>query len=365
MKIIYATAGWSPHDRRFLAEILAQGHQVWFSSADEDVTLPAEWSARGVAMWPFSQRELGPWNEQIGECRVDVVHAGPLTTVAAKLSRSIAAPFAAMSWGSDVLLQAADCSTSRAMAIEAVSRADVILGDCTAVIEEIRRWLPELATPYIEFPWGLELSRFGSLPVEASARLRAHLGWQDATVLISTRSWEPHYGIGNLIAAFAEVAREEPSFRLILVGDGSLHDQIMADIAHRGLDGRVICPGRIDESELPAWFGAADIYVSASRCDGSSVSLLEAMACSLPVIVHERYGNREWVDEGATGWLTDCTDTARLVQALRESICQRPAWKAMGTRGRQRVFDRADWASNAKKLGAAYELAVSRYRLRA
>ena len=365
MNIIYATAGWSPHDRRFLAEFLAQGHQVWFSSADEGVTLPGEWSARGVAVWPFSQRELAPWNDQIGECGVDVVHAGPLTTVAANLSRSIAAPFAAMSWGSDVLLQAADCSTSRARAIAAVSRADVILGDCTAVIEEICRWLPELETPYIEFPWGLELSRFGTLPFDASARLRAQLGWQDATVLISTRSWEPHYGIGNLIAAFAEVARDEQSLRLILVGDGSLHDQILADIARRGLGERVTCPGRIDESELPAWYGAADIYVSASRCDGSSVSLLEAMACGLPVIVHERYGNREWVDEGSIGWMTDCTDAARLAQALRKSIFARPAWRAMGRLGRQRVFDRADWESNAKKLGVAYELAVSRYRLRA
>jgi glycosyltransferase involved in cell wall biosynthesis len=364
LNIIYATAGWSPHDRRFIAAILAQGHKVWFSSADDSVVLTNEWSVRGAAMWPFSQRNAGCWNEQISQSGVNVVHAGPLTTVAANLSQNIAAPFVAMSWGSDVLQDAANCSTSQARAIASVRRADVILGDCAAVIDEIHRWIPDFETPYIEFPWGLELHRFDPLPVAKSKRLRARLAWQDATVLISTRSLEPNYGIANLVAAFSEVAQEDTTLRLILAGDGSLRDSIVRDIERRGLGGYVTCPGRLDEKALPIWYGAADLYVSASRCDGSSISLLEAMACGLPVIVHERYGNREWVDEGENGWMTNCLDIGSIAQSLRKSIAARDAWKAMGRLGRERVFDRADWTSNSKKLGGAYELAVARYRLR-
>ena len=49
---------------------------------------------------------------------------------------------------------------------------------------------------------------------------------------------------------------------------------------------------------MPKWFRAADTYISCAQSDGTSVSLLEAMATGLPLIVTDIPSNREWVVEG-------------------------------------------------------------------
>ncbi len=69
----------------------------------------------------------------------------------------------------------------------------------------------------------------------------------------------------------------------------------MRRIAAAGLEGRVQFAGNVPEDEMVTHFQASDVYISASHSDGSSVSLLQAMACGLPVIVSDIPGNREWV----------------------------------------------------------------------
>ena len=59
----------------------------------------------------------------------------------------------------------------------------------------------------------------------------------------------------------------------------------------------------ISQERLPDYFRAADLYVSCSLSDGSSVSLFEAMATGLPVVVTEAPGNHEWVLTSDNGWL--------------------------------------------------------------
>ena len=54
---------------------------------------------------------------------------------------------------------------------------------------------------------------------------------------------------------------------------------------------------------MPAYLNAADIYVSTSLSDGTSLSLLEAMACSLPVVVTDIPANKEWITDGHNGFL--------------------------------------------------------------
>ena len=62
-------------------------------------------------------------------------------------------------------------------------------------------------------------------------------------------------------------------------------------------------------------YRAADLYLSASHSDGSSVSLMEALGCGLPVLVSDIPGNREWVTDGEQGWLFPDGDDAAAVAA--------------------------------------------------
>jgi glycosyltransferase involved in cell wall biosynthesis len=317
-----------------------------------------------VEPWRLPLQDNADWGGGIQAQKIDVIHAGPIPSVAATVAKITDAPLVVMSWGSDILLSAATSAEERQRAIEALQRADVILGDCRAVIKVIKSWIPQLATPYIQFPWGLDLSRFHELPKEAARDLRGSLHWEGKTVFISTRSWEDIYGVDRLIQAFAMVSARLPGTRLLLLSDGSMRERVHGAIAAYGLEDLVHCPGRIDESALPAWFGAADVYVSTAICDGTSVSLLEAMACRLPVVVHDRYGNTEWIANGTNGWLADCLDVRSIASGMEQAVKSPELWANIGDRNRQDVWDKADWDKNSLRLSEAYEVAVERHRLR-
>lgn len=353
MKILYVKDRYGVHDRRFLQAIIAQGHlpiAVQLGSYEnKGIDL-------GVAVSCASKADL---QELMGRERVDVVHAGPIP-FAASLVEILPdnLPLVVVSWGSDILLDCALSSELKAKALIALERASVVLVDCRAVGHAIASWLPERSASIISFPWGLDLPRFEALPVSASSEMRKSLGWQNNDVFVSTRSWEDNYGIQQLIEAFALVVQKVPMARLLLVGDGSLRQEIMGMISSLGLRVHVHLLGRIDERELPVVLGAADVYVSSSFCDGSSISLLEAMASCKPVIVHHEFGNLDWVLPDENGWLVNCRDPAKFAEAFLVALKFRTRWQSMGQLGRELVFDKADWARNSLLLSKAYQLAL-------
>lgn len=361
MRVLYVTARYVSHDRRFLAACVGQGHQVWFCALETQVTdqdlLPA-----GVDIWPAVDPDaLEQWSSLIAEHRIELIHAGPIPTVASRVAGRFDVPLVVMSWGSDILVDATEKAVFREAACAAIAAAHVIIGDCHAVIEKIYQWFPDLQTPYVEFPWGLELERFTTLPIVEAGSLRNELGWGNNVVLVSTRAWEPLYGIDKLIDAFGRAIAVQPSLRLILISDGSMRDLVKEKIRRLNLEDKICCPGRVEEADLPRWFCAADVYVSSATSDGTSISLLEAFACGLPVIVHDRYGNLEWVEHGVNGWLVDCRSPEQLAEAISLAIEKRSEWNTIGRINRRTAFAKADWNTNSKQLSVAYALAVATY----
>ncbi len=205
------------------------------------------------------------------------------------------------------------------------------------------------------FPWGVDLAAFRP---SAESSLRQQLGWEATTVAVCVRSWEPRYGVETVLRAFRLAARHHPSLRLILAGGGSLRPRILRRVMDWGLADRVWLPGYVDYSDLPAIYQAADVYLAASECDGSSVSLLEAMACGLPTLVSDIAGNREWVEPGVSGDLFPVGDASRLAELLGRSVTGRTALGEQGRRARAVAKQRANWEAHAPKLLEAYAWAA-------
>lgn len=353
MKILYVKDRYGVHDRRFLQAIIAQGHHPIAVQLNSNATPGIDLDVPVRCVSEAKLREL------TADEKVDVVHAGPVpfaSSLVEILPDNL--PLVVVSWGSDILLDCAQCPDLKAKAMLALERASVVLVDCQAVAKTITSWLPELRATVISFPWGLDLSRFATLPVPASRELRKSLGWEGCDVFVSTRSWEANYGIQSLIEAFALIVPKAPRARLLLVGDGSLRPEIMGMISSHGLRDHIHAPGRIDEHELPVMYGAADVYISSSFCDGSSISLLEAMASTKPVIAHHEFGNLDWVLQDENGWLVDCRNSAELAKAILASLESHNRWQAMGQLGRELVFGKADWERNSLFLSKAYQQAI-------
>jgi glycosyltransferase involved in cell wall biosynthesis len=110
--------------------------------------------------------------------------------------------------------------------------------------------------------------------------------------------------------------------------------------------------------DLPRYYRMADLYLSASHSDGTSISLLEAMACGRPALVSDIPGNREWVQSGVNGWLFPDGDEKALAAAIMKAVDQREQLPKMGRAAREIAEQRADWERNFPALLKAYELAL-------
>ncbi len=364
VRVLYFSQDYSPHDHRFLEALSKTEHEVHFLRLENrgrsqekrplpDGISPIVWSG-GTA--PFRLRRgralLTDLRRILKRLKPDVVHAGPVQRSAFLTALTGYQPLVTMSWGSDMLLEARR-GLGRKLAAYTLRRTQVFVCDCQAV----RRRAIELgmeADAIIVFPWGVDLDHFtpGSSP-----ELRRELGWETQFVFLSTRAWEPLYRVDQIVQAFLRAAAVEPNLRLLLLGDGSMAPELRHLIASAGASDRIHIAGQVGYDELPRYYRAADVYVSASRSDGSSVSLMEALACGLPALVSDIPGNREWVEPGANGWWFAGGDAPDLEQKMLAAHAARERLAAFGQGARQVAEDRADWTRNFPRLMDAYDLA--------
>jgi glycosyltransferase involved in cell wall biosynthesis len=126
---------------------------------------------------------------------------------------------------------------------------------------------------------------------------------------------EPRKNLSRLLEAFQPLLIDWPELKLVLVGKkGWLYDSFFQRLQALGLQEYVICPGFVDEGDLPAFYQLAEVFVYPSLYEGFGLGPLEAMACGTPVVSSNSSSLPEVV--GDAGLLVNPTDTAALSQAL-------------------------------------------------
>jgi len=290
----------------------------------------------------------------LGEVKPDLVHAGPVPTSAFVTAAAGFRPLAAMSWGSDLLVDADRDDAARERARHALDRSDLLFCDCNAVRVKAKSLAGFADDRVVQFPWGVDLDRF--CPEGERLPWRERPGWRDATILVATRSWEPGYGIETLLESFALASSRGLDLRLVLVGTGSLRGWVEAFVGERRLRDKVLLPGAVEHDALPPYFRSADLYVAGTPSDGSSVSLLEALASGLPAVVADNAGNREWVVPGRNGWLARPGDSNAFARRFADAASTpRTEREKMAEANRAVAEARADWGKNKQLLLAAYD----------
>jgi len=364
MRVLYFSRDYTPHDHRFLTALAQTEHEVHYLRLEwgqELESRPLPVNVRQVDWW-IDRRHVrlidGPQlliglRRVLHELQPDLVHAGPVQQCAFFTAAVGFQPLLTMSWGSDLLVGAAP-GVGRWIAKYALARSAVLVCDCRTVSSAAQQ-LGMPAKKIVAFPWGVDLGYF--VPGEDGG-LKAKLGWGDDFVLLSTRSWEPICGVVELMEGFIQAAQFNPRLRLMVLGGGSLQTRIEAMLSEAGMLERVHFAGRVGYAELPDYYQAADIYVSASHSDGSSISLLEAMASGLPALVSDIPGNREWVEPGVNGWWFPDGDVESLAERILLSYQALPELKRLGSASRLIAEQRADWKRNFESLLKAYDLAL-------
>lgn len=299
------------------------------------------------------------FHSAIAHVQPDIVHAGPIQRVALLPVLCSLKPLISMSWGFDLLEDAERDMIWKSISKFVLKRTDWLLVDCQAVRKQAIKLgaHPDCITV---FPWGVDLDVFR--PAKNTYLQRAALGYKDEVVFIHTRSWEPRYGVDIMLKGFAVAAREAPNIRLLMLGGGSQEDWIKYFIKGQGLQDRVNFIGYQQNVFLVKYYQAADVYLSASHIDGTSIALLESMACGCPALVSNIPSNLEWISDGVQGWVFRDGDPNDLAQKMILIAQNKEKCITAGKNAREKALKDADWRGHSKTLLDVYEHVVNNFR---
>jgi L-malate glycosyltransferase len=113
--------------------------------------------------------------------------------------------------------------------------------------------------------------------------------------------------------------------------------------------------GRVPHNQMPDLLAQADIYVSTSLSDGTSVSLLEALAMGLFPVVTDIPSNREWISDGETGFLVEAGAENIFADRIIEAIQNADLREEARIRNLEIVKRRACWEGNIPKMIEIYK----------
>ena len=394
LRILYFSRDYTTHDHRFLSALATAGQQAYYLRLErqahdyESRALPPEVE---ILQWgggkkPAQLRDgLGlavELRNLLRKLKPDIVQAGPLQRSALLAALAGARSLVSMSWGYDLLFDAGRSRWWQQATRYTLQHSAAMVGDC----DTIRRLAVSYGMPserIVTFPWGIDLAHFSpSADAKTQDVTPPGAGPSSPFTILSTRSWEPIYGVDVIARAFALAARQRPELRLVMLGNGSQAGLLRQIFLSEGLIGggaeasggeRVIFPGQVGFNDLPRYYRSADLYIAATHSDGTSISLLEAMACGLPVLISNIPGNREWmapadtageehrVEGGAefqNGWLFPDGNVQALAQAIIQAAADRERLQRMGNAARTIAEERADWNKNFPQLFRAFEIAL-------
>ncbi len=233
-------------------------------------------------------------------------------------------PTVLTAWGSDILVTPRQSRLMRAVVGWSLRHADLITADSMDMLTEIARYHP--SAPCHQILWGADTDKF--VPGDPG---------EDFDV-ISLRSWEPNYNIDLILEAFSRflMLRPQSHARLHLLGGGSMQTALEARVQELRLLQQVRLHGRVGDVEMVNAIQRSRVSVSVPTSDATSVSVLESMACGLPVIATDLPANRQWIDERG-GWIVPVRDVDAVTQALVTAY-DHPAQAAqMGQHNRDRI----------------------------
>lgn len=198
-------------------------------------------------------------------------------------------------------------------------------------------------------PHGVEASLGADAP--SPEELRRTYGLGAGRFVVFPAITHPHKNHRFLLELMA-THWSDPDLRLVMLGGrGSVDDDVMAEIARRGLGPRVVRPGRVSDAHRDGLIAAADALVFPSEYEGFGAPVVEAMALGTPVICSDQPALAEVVGDAG---LVLPLDSGAWADAL-EIVAGRAA--DMGDRGRRRAQDFTTDHSGAA-LADAYRLAL-------
>jgi glycosyltransferase involved in cell wall biosynthesis len=337
--VIYATSGWCIHDTRWFTALKDSGlDPIAMSVTGSPEVLPVGVRAFGSA------EDLRSGIDGLIESEPIPILAGPLTTITRSLVGA-KTRIVGLSWGWDLQPEAiAEVFDPALLAL--VSDLDALIVDST-VTRDVALDLGLSEDRIVLIPWGIDVDLFN--PEGPIADLSRFGASADDIVILSLRSHTSIHRVGDIIEAFAVAVAEQPRLFLLVGGEGPLTEQHQVRVRELAIANRVRFIRMLPEEDLPPLFRAASVYVTATAVDGTSVTLLQALACGTPVLASAIPGNVMWMELAGNDALFAVGDLGALAQSMT-TVDKVRNYGELGLASAS-IRTLADWRLNTNVLG--------------
>jgi glycosyltransferase involved in cell wall biosynthesis len=194
------------------------------------------------------------------------------------------------------------------------------------------------ASKLLWMPNPVNLEEFCPLAPDVRSALRARLGIaEESEVVLFVGRLAPEKELASLVRGFAGVAALRPRALLVLVGDGPCREEMQRIAGKLAEAGRIQFTGAVPSSAVHQWVQIADVFALVSSLEGLPVSLIEAMATGLPVVVSDIPANRQLVDPGIEGLVVELKNVEAIGSALNSILSDNGARRRMGAAARARI----------------------------
>ncbi|GHB60063.1 glycosyl transferase family 1 [Streptomyces viridiviolaceus] len=214
---------------------------------------------------------------------------------------------------------------------------------------------PEAAARMVQLPPGVDEKTFH--PDSGGDEVRAALGLTERPVVVCVSRLVPRKGQDTLIRAMPRILAAEPDAVLLIVGGGPYEKDLRRLARETGVAGSVRFTGAVPWSELPAHYGAGDVFAMPCRTrrggldvEGLGIVYLEASATGLPVVAGDSGGAPDAVLDGETGWVVRGGSAEQAADRIVTLLGDAELRRRMGERGRAWVEEKWRWDLLAERL---------------
>ncbi|MCW8904727.1 TIGR03088 family PEP-CTERM/XrtA system glycosyltransferase [Sedimenticola sp.] len=208
---------------------------------------------------------------------------------------------------------------------------------------------------------GVDTERFRPAPIGGTMLPVKGFSDADAIVIGTVGRFQSVKDQLNLAEGFIQLLEKYPDLkktaRLVMIGDGPLREPVLERLNVAGYADLVWAPGPMND--IDTLLPALDIFVLPSLAEGISNTLLEAMACGLPIIATAVGGNPELVIDGVNGTLIPAADSQAMAEALKQYLDNPERLKKEGSEGRRRAEEQFSITAMVESYLSVYDRMLS------
>ena len=256
-------------------------------------------------------------------------------------------------WGSDVYSFPDKSKMNAKIFKKNILNATCITSTSNAMSEELKRKVDVKDIPIFITPFGVDIEKFNVKEKKE----------KEEFIIGNVKTLEPKYGIEYAILAVKKLKEklvkdnEEKlanSIKLYIYGEGKLRGELEKLIRVNNLQETAFLKGRIPNDEVPIALNNMDVFCITSNSESFGVSVVEAMACEVPVIATKVDGFMEVMEDGKTGILVEKKNVEEITQALEKLLKNSLDRKEYGKNGRERVIKYYNWKNNVETMENIY-----------